>query len=76
MAEKGILFIVAILSFVQAWLAIKHMQNANDGKGGIGGIFKEEKTKSDASYTTGIIICTFLIMGYIMFMVKQKRNMA
>jgi hypothetical protein len=72
MAEKGILFILGLLGFVQAWISIRYMIEATDDKS-FGGIYKADKTDSDAKFTTAIISCSFAIMGYVFFMVKKER---
>tara|TARA_B110001450_G_C17399980_1_gene391273 strand:+ start:210 stop:503 length:294 start_codon:yes stop_codon:yes gene_type:complete len=70
MAEKGVLFIVALLSFVQAWISIRYMMDATSDDS-IGGIYKAEETKSDAIYTTVIVGFSFLLMAFIVFMGRK-----
>lgn len=72
MSEKGLLFVLGLMGFVQAWISIRYMIEATDDKS-FGGIYKSEKTDGDAKYTTAIIFASTAIMGYVLFMVKKER---
>jgi hypothetical protein len=71
--EKAIVFLLAILAFAQAWIAIHYMIKAADDES-IGGIYKGDDTKDNAIFTTVIIVTTFIIMVYALFMAKKERN--
>jgi len=72
MSEKGLLFVLGLLIFVQSWISVRYMIKATDDKS-FGGIYKSEKTDGTAKYTTAIIFASTAIMGYVIFMVKKQR---